>query len=168
MPKKSSSQRERDPQLYYWPVGDMVGGSLFIIVSLLFIYGALYMPWRSSPMFLTYAGFTPIFLSAIVLTLSAILVVLVLKEYGYRSRIGWAQTCLKDEIVQRWLMLVLITGIYVFLVGRVPFVLANAVFYLFIFRYQRVGNWPQIIGYTVLSVVFICILVPWLFAMPVP
>lgn len=162
------SDKERDHDEYYWPVGDFVGGILFMAMALFFIIGGLRMPTRGASGFVTAAGFTPVVLGTVVFLLNLILVYLVLKTYGYRSIIGWVKGCIQDEIARRWSILTLIIGGYVFMVGRVNFVFANAIFFAVVFTYLRAGNWWQIVFYTVLSSAIVGIIVPWIFAMPMP
>ena len=169
MAKQPVSDKERKhDEHYYWPVGDFVGGIMFMAMAIFFIVGGVKMPTRGASGFITAAGFTPVLLGCIVLALNLILVYLVLKGYGYRSLRGWAKGCMQDELTRRWFALTLIVGGYVFLVGRVNFVLANLVFFAVVFTYLRAGNRWQILLYTVLSSVIVGIIVPWMFALPAP
>jgi len=167
MAQQPTSQKERNDD-YYWPVGDFVGPILFIAMAIFFIVGGLRMPTRGASGFFTAAGFTPVLLGSIVIVLNLLLMYLILKGYGYRSVIGWARSWMQDELTRRWFVLTLIIGGYVLMVGRVPFVLANAIFFAVVFSYMRAGNRGQIVLYTVVSSVIVAIIVPWLFALPVP
>ena len=73
-----------------------------------------------------------------------------------------------DERMRRSYLLMVFIFIYVLLVGRVHFFIANVVFLGIMYWYLKIGSWKSIIIYTLASSVFISLVVPYVFQMPLP
>lgn len=152
----------------HWGAGDLVFSGVLIVFSILMIIGAAKFPKRARMGRITSPAFTPIMLSIFVIILCIVLIIGTLRKYGKISISTWFKEVIADERMQRSYLLMGIILIYVLLVGRVHFFIANVVFLGIMYWYLKIGSWKDIIIYTLASSVFISLVVPYVFQMPLP
>jgi magnesium-transporting ATPase (P-type) len=152
----------------HWGAGDLVLSGVLIIYSILMIIGAANFPRRARMGRITSPAFTPIMLSIFVMALCVVLIIGTFKKYGKISISTWFKEVIADERMRRSYLLMVFILIYVLLVGRVHFLIANVVFLGIMYWYLKIGSWKSIIIYTLASSVFISLVVPYVFQMPLP
>jgi hypothetical protein len=78
-----------------------------------------------------------------------------------------ADTC-RNETVRRSAVLIVITGLYIFLVGRAPFLPLTFLFLFVIYYYLRIGTITRIVAYSLANSLLIAYIIPWIYQMPLP
>ena len=147
---------------------DLIGGVLLLALSIFVIFEALGMPEKGRWGFFMGPGFFPFILGVVLLFLTAALSISSIKERGYLNLKTWAQGVYMSTGSRRWLIITTLTGLYVLLLGRVPFVLATFVYLSLVFFYLRVGNILKILVLSIGASIFVGYMVPWVFEMPLP
>lgn len=151
-----------------WPVGDIVIATLVIIYAIFMFIGALYFPHRARMGFITSAKFTPMLLSILIIILCCILIFRTIRTYGKVSMINWWKELIADETMKRSLFLIIIIGLYIYLIGRLPFLFINTIYLFVIYWYLKIGSWKIIIVYSIAGGLIVSWIVPYMFQMPLP
>lgn len=152
----------------HWGAGDLVLSFFVMVFAVLMIIGALNFPRRARMGVITSPAFTPILLSILVIILCTVLIVVTFKKFGMVSIPQWFKGVIADEKMQRSFILIVIIGVYILLVGRIPFLIANIVFLAVMYWYLKIGSWKKVVLYSLASGVFVSLLVPYIFQMPLP
>jgi len=151
-----------------WPVGDIVIAISIIIFAVLMFIGAQFFPHRARMGTITSARFTPILLSILVIILCCVLIIITIRKYGKVSPKDWFLEMLADEMTKRSLILIIMIGVYIFLVGQVNFITINILYLFVMYWYLKIGSWQMIIIYSVISGLLVSVIVPYIFQMPLP
>lgn len=149
-------------------VGDLLMALAFIVFAVLMFLGAYHFPWRARMGVVTSAGFVPILLCALIFLLSIALIIATLQKYSRASLSEWLSSTLVDDRIRRSFTIAVITFIYVLSIGKINFLAANTLYLIVMFWYLRVGNWIRVIMYGVLNGIFVAVIVPYIFQMPLP
>ena len=151
-------------------VSDILAASCFILFSVLMFIGATQFTYKSDMGFITSAGFTPILLSIVVCALSVMLILETLKnnKSARLSMAAWLKSAKADETVRRSVALILITGMYIMLVGVINFILITFVFLFVIYYYLKVGKIWRVLLYSTMNTVLIAYIIPTVYQMPLP
>lgn len=113
-------------------------------------------------------GFVPLLAGAATLILSAWLTFRAAGRGGHRGLGRWLSESLGEPDNRRLLWIVLITGLYVILLGRVSFFVATLFFHALIFTYLKVDRPVRIALYSLLAAILVAVVLPYLFDMPTP
>jgi len=89
-------------------------------------------------------------------------------KFGRLSISGWFHGVMADERMRRSYVLMVMIGVYILLIGIIPFFIINLVFFLVIYFYLKIGTWKRIVLYSVISSAVVSYLVPYVFNLPVP
>jgi uncharacterized integral membrane protein len=151
-------------------VGDIVLAVGFLIFSILMFIGATQFTWQTAMGFVTSAAFTPLLLSVLVAALSVVLIIETIgknRSSALKFR-AWLKDLVADETVRRSFVLVVATGIYTLLVGRIPFLLVNFIYLLIVYYYLKIGKLPRVFVYSVANALLIAYVIPYIYQMPLP
>lgn len=151
-----------------WPTGDIMIAIFFLVFAVLMLVGAVNFTSRPQMGRLTSPKFTPILLSILVIIFCVALIVVTLKKNRGLSVSGWFKEVFSDQQMRRSMVLIAMFTVYIVLVGLLDFTLVNAVFFLVIYSYLKIGGWIRIIIYSAVSAAVVSVLVPLLFNMPTP
>jgi hypothetical protein len=151
-----------------WYAGDYIIGGLFIIFAILMFIGAYNFQWRPRMGIMTSANFTPMLLSVLVVLLTVLMMILTRRRFGKVNFRVWMKGVLADEKMQRSFILIGMIAAYIFLVGLIHFVIVNILFFFAMFWYLKIGTLVRTIIYAVLSGLFVGMVVPYVFQMPLP
>jgi hypothetical protein len=153
---------------------DFVWSVVLLLFAVFVLVGSLLMPLRGR--IITAPGLVPAFLGAILIFSSILLLVSAVKGKGVSHVKSWIVAKLKDVEFKRWLKITLITGVFIFSVGRIPFHIATFAYLVVMFsclnvktkssrRYWR--YWPIVLVAAV-ATVFLSVVIPRIFGMPLP
>lgn len=151
-----------------WPAGDIVLAISMILFAALMFIGTQYFPHRARMGLVTSARFTPILLSILVTILCCILIMMTVRKFGKVSIRDWLFESLADETTKRSIVLMVMIGVYIFLVGQVNFMAINILFLFVMYWYLRIGSWKMIFVYSLVSGLLVSVIVPYIFQMPLP
>lgn len=164
----NGSQTKGDLRNKNWPAGDIVLAISMILFAALMFIGTQYFPHRARMGLITSARFTPILLSILVTILCCVLIIMTVRKFGKVSIKKWLLESLSDETTKRSIVLMVMIGVYIFLVGQVNFVAINILFLLVMYWYLRIGSWKIIVAYSLISGLLVSVIVPYIFQMPLP
>lgn len=136
--------------------------------AVLMSIGAYNFRWHPRMGVVTSPAFTPILLSALVTILSCVLIGATLMKHGKVSLIRWFRGVVGDERMQRSLILIVLTGVYVFLIGRGSFIAVTTVYLFAMYWYLKIGSLRLIILYSLAAGLLVSVLIPYVFQMPLP
>ena len=168
-PTRTTERESAPADSTKYPYGDIFIGLLFLTFAILMFVGASFFPHRSSMGFVTAARFTPMMVAVLVGVLALVLIV-----HSYRtvssamSYAQWLRLVISDDRTRRFVVLAGITGIYVLMVGVLPFVIINVVFFAAIYSYLRIGGIVRILAVSILNAAVVAYVVPRIFQMPLP
>jgi len=151
-------------------LSDILAACFFLLFAILMFIGATQFTYKSNMGFITSAGFTPMLLSVFVSVLSVILIIETLKR-NKSARLSiseWFNNARGDEAVRRSVALIIMTGIYIVLVGVVNFILITFVFLFVIYYYLQVGKIWRVLLYSAMNTALIAYVVPAVYQMPLP
>ncbi|MDR5694514.1 MAG: tripartite tricarboxylate transporter TctB family protein [Armatimonadota bacterium] len=140
----------------------LVGFSIFVIVE------SLRMPQRGPIPYVLSPGFLPLLLGFILFLLSTFVLSEGIRGGGHRKLGMWLGDISKHEEFWRWLIILLMTGGYTFVLGKIPFWMATVAYFLAIFIYLRIGGPARIAMYALGFSLFVSYVLPKLFEMPLP
>ena len=151
-------------------IADILTAAGFLLFSILMFIGATRFSYQEEMGFVTSAGFTPMLLGVLVGVLSIILIIKTIRANKLVSlRISaWFTDNRRNETVRRSLVIILITGLYIFAVGHLPFLPLTFVFLCSIYFYLKVGSLIKIIIYSLANSLLIAYAIPWVYQMPLP
>lgn len=152
----------------HYAAGEFLASILLVAIAIFVVVESLRMPQRGPIPFVVSPGFPPFLLGLTLLLLSLRIFFDTTKEGGYRQIRTWFWESLKNEESRRLLSIVLLTGAYTLLLGRVPFLVATLAYFSSIFIYLRVGGPVYIAVYALGFSVFVAYVLPRLFEMPLP
>jgi len=159
-PKKNSEE--------HYAAGEFLASLLLIATSIFVALESLRMPQRGPIPFVTSPGFFPFLLGVVLLLLSLFVLFDTTRGGGYRQLRVWIRDILKSQKFRRLFSIVLLTGGYVLLLGKVPFAVATMAYFFGIFTYLRVGGPIYIAIYSLGFSLFVAYVLPKLFEMPLP
>ena len=168
METEKTKNPDAPPHNRNWAAGDLLMAFAFIVFAVLMFIGAYHFPWRARIGIVTSAGFVPILLSVLIIILSLALIISTLRKYGRVSFPEWFSTTVADERTRRSFTIILITFVYILSIGKINFLAANILYLIVMFRYLKVGNWIRTILYGVMNGIFVAVIVPYIFQMPLP
>lgn len=148
--------------------GDILIAVVFIVFGVLMTMGALNFRWSPRMGIITAPAFTPILLSVMVTVLSIVLIVRTLIRYGVPDVKAWCFTVICDERMRRSAVLILFTGIYIVMVGRLHFLLATTIYLFAMFWYLKLGRLWIVLLSAVVAGLFVSVFIPGVFRMPLP
>ena len=166
--KEIATEEKKEVRDKNWPVGDYMIAIFFAAYAIFMFVGAYYFPSRARMGVLTSAKFTPMLLSVLVLILCAVMALRTRTKFGRLSISGWFQSVMSDERMRRSFTLMGMIGIYILLIGILPFSIINLVFFLVIYFYLKIGTRLRIVLYSIISSAVVSYLVPYIFNMPTP
>lgn len=166
--KDKAAEQKQEVKDKNWPVGDYMIAVLFIAYAVFMFVGAYHFPSRARMGMLTSAKFTPMLLSTLVVILCVVMVIRTRVKFGRLSISGWFHGVMADERMRRSYVLMVMIGVYILLIGIIPFFIINLVFFLVIYFYLKIGTWKRIVLYSVISSAVVSYLVPYVFNLPVP
>ena len=149
--------------------GDLLLGVAFVLFGAVVGVEALRMPYWERETFFLAPGFVPL-LTGVALSLLGVV-------YGIRAGLagawqnwaGWFRDLRTNPENKRLMVLLAIVLVYtVGLVGRMGFFWATLVFHGTIFGYLRIGGWLKWLGVSIGATLFVAVLLPRLFEMPLP
>ncbi len=162
------AKEAQDVKSKNWPAGDLVLSFFVMVFAVLMIIGALNFPRRAQMGVITSPAFTPILLSVLIIILCTILIAATLKKYGRVSISEWFKGVIADEKMRRSFILIVFTGVYILLVGKIHFLIVNIVYLFVMYWFLKIGSWKKVVLYSLASGVFISIIIPFVFQMPLP
>lgn len=151
-------------------VSDILVASGFILFAMLMFIGATQFTYKTAMGYITSAAFTPVLLSIFVFLLSIVLIIQTLrKNKAVKISLSeWFKSARNEETVRRSLVLMVITGAYIILVGRINFLLLTFIFLLVIYYYLKIGKPVRVLLYSLLNALLIAYVVPVIYQMPLP
>jgi hypothetical protein len=164
----NDNQPKQNMRSKNWPAGDIIIGILIIIYAVLMFIGAQYFPHRARMGTITSARFTPILLSILVIILCSFLIIKTIRKCGKVSINDWFREMISDETMRRSYVLIVMIGVYIFLVGRIQFVVINTLYLFAIYWYLKIGSWKIILIYSLVGGLLVSVVVPRIFQMPLP
>jgi hypothetical protein len=164
----TDNQRKKNRYSENWSGGDIVFGILIIIYAILMFIGAMHFPHRAQMGIITSAKFTPMLLSILMIILCCTLIIVTIRKYGSVSIAGWFKEIVSDETMRRSFILIIMIGLYILLIGRIHFIIINILYFFVMYYYLKIGSWKMIILYSVASGLFVSVVVPNVFQMPLP
>jgi hypothetical protein len=148
---------------------DLLAALALLALAVFVIVEATRMPPRGPLGFISGPALLPLLLGAVLFVLSGALCVHALRQGALRALPEWVGSLLVPEST-RLAVVVVLLGLMVLLIGRVPFWLANLIYYTLTFAYLRIGG-----GRTVLVLLYagllafaIGYLLPLAFELPMP
>lgn len=160
----TTKTEKRGPQA----TGLFIGTLVLTALALFITWEALRMPMPGSHGLLSAPGFLPMATGITILLLSLALMLPTLRQGGHRHVLQWLGDNYRDRENRRLFGLVLITALYVALLGRIPFVLATMTFHLLVFGYLKAGPPLKVVLLAALATLLVGYLLPILFDMPAP
>lgn len=148
--------------------GDLLIGLVFITYGVLMAIGAVNFRWNPRMGVITAPAFTPILLSALIVLLSLVLIARSLWRCGLPDVRQWYRSVIADERISRSAILLLMTGAYVAMVGRVYFPVATTIYLVAMFWYLKLGRFWVVVLSGVAAGLFISVVIPGIFRMPLP
>ena len=151
-------------------IADILTAVGFLLFSILMFIGATRFSYQEEMGFVTSAGFTPMLLAVLVGVLSIILIIKTIRANKLVSlRISaWFNDNRRNETVRRSIVVIAITGLYIYSVGHLPFLPLTFLFLCSIYFYLKVGSLVKIIIYSLANSLLIAYAIPWIYQMPLP
>lgn len=133
------------------------------------MFESLRMPYWEQETYLMSPGIVPFLAGTVLCVLGLIYGVQSVWGGALRGWRGWWGNVFSNEENHRLVVLLTLVLIYgVGLIGRVPFFVATLVFHAGVFGYLRVGGWLKWSVCTAGATLFVAVLLPRLFDMPLP
>jgi hypothetical protein len=148
--------------------GDFIISLILLAVSVFVVIESLRMPEKGKWGFFMGPGFFPLILAfaLLCLTLSLLISSVTAKgPSGIRPLFQGVKVSLESRrfsIIAGW------TAIYVALIGSIPFLFINFIYFFGIFFYLKVGRLWKVIVLSFGSSFLVGYAVPWIFDMPIP
>jgi hypothetical protein len=148
--------------------GDFIIGLILLALSVFVVIESLRMPEKGKWGFFMGPGFLPLILAIALLCLTLFLLISSLTLRG-PSGVKPLFQRLKGSFESRRLLIISgWTAIYVVLIGTIPFLLINFIYFLGIFLYLKVGRLWKVIILSLCSSLLVGYITPWIFDMPIP
>jgi hypothetical protein len=165
----TESEADRPEDTSADPSADILAGALLVSLATYVTVEALRMPPRGPLGSLTGPGLVPLILGAALGIMGAALLVGGLRRGGLLTLLRWTSRLWSPE-ASRLAAVVSLTGLFVLLIGRIPFWAANFAYFLLTFAYLRVGGgrpW-RVLLYAVAMTLFVGVFLPRAFEMTLP
>lgn len=165
-------QEERKEDLHtgeeaeYSPAADFVLSLLFLSLSIFLLVEGLKMPIRRT--LIVSPGFVPTICGIVLVVLNLALLISTTKAGGPSRISEWLKGSMADSNFHRWLTISFLTGVYIYCVGRFPFILLTFGYLCLTFCYLRIGTLKSILLVAVLATIFTAYLLPLAFNLPLP
>ena len=148
--------------------GDILFGLAFILFAVLMFVGAMHFPYRAKMGLITSSAFTPMLLSGLVAILAAVLILITLRKPRGTAAREWFVAVSGSDTTRRALLIIALSAVYILLVGRINFVVVNCLYLLAMFWFLRIGSPARIVLFALANGLFVSLLIPYIFQMPVP
>ncbi len=148
--------------------GDLILGLALLFLSIFVIIESLGMPEKGSWGFFMGPGFLPLILGIALLCLTVLLLISSLNLGGSSGIKPLFQRMKGSLESRRFLIISGWTAIYVALMGTIPFLLINLIYFFGIFLYLKVGRLWKIVLLSVGSSLLVGYITPRIFDMPLP
>ena len=148
--------------------GDIVFGLAFVLFAVLMFIGAMNFPYRARMGLITSSAFTPMLLSGLIVILAGVLVFVTMRKPRGTAARAWFDAVAGNETTRRALLIIAMTAVYILLVGRINFIAANLLYLLAMFWYLKIGSPVRIVLFAVGNALFVSLLIPYIFQMPLP
>ncbi len=148
--------------------GDFIIGLVLLSLSVFIIFESIRMPQKGRWGFFMGPGFLPLILGLVLIGLSGSLI---LRSVASNGQAGIVLLCRKiKEGVEsrRFLIIAGWTAIYVALIGTIPFLLINFIYFFGIFLYLKVGRLLEVLLLSIGASLLVGLITPWIFDMPLP
>ncbi len=148
--------------------GDFIIGIFLLALSIFVVIESLRMPEKGRWGFFMGPGFLPLILSIILFLLSLSMLISSFAQKGPSGIKSLFQRLKGSVEFRRLLIIAGWTCIYVALIGTLPFIMVNFIYFLGIFLYLNIGKIWKIILLSLGSSLLVGYLTPRIFDMPLP
>lgn len=149
--------------------GDLLVALGFVLGGGFVVFESLRMPYWEQDTYLMSPGIVPLLAGSVLCLLGLVYGGQSVGSGALRGWPRWVRDLASNEETHRLVVLLSLVLIYgIGLIGRVPFFVATLVFHAGIFGYLRVGGWLKWGVCTAGATVFVAVLLPRLFDMPLP
>jgi len=148
--------------------GDFIIGLVLLALSIFITFESMRMPQKGRWGFFMSPGFLPLILGLILLGLSISLIIRSLASNGPSGIVSLFRKIKEGVESHRFLIIAGWTAIYVILIGTIPFLLINFIYFFGVFLYLKVGRLWEILLLSVGASLLVGFITPWIFDMPLP
>lgn len=148
--------------------GDFIIGLILLALSVFVALESLRMPEKGRWGFFMGPGFLPLILAIVLLCLTLFLLISSITLRGPSGVKPLFQRLKGGLESRRFLIIAGWTAIYVALIGTIPFLFINFIYFFGIFLYLKVGRLWKVIILSLGSSLLVGYITPWIFDMPLP
>ncbi|MGQ9509216.1 MAG: tripartite tricarboxylate transporter TctB family protein [Thermodesulfobacteriota bacterium] len=148
--------------------GDFIIGLVLLSLSVFIIFESIRMPQKGRWGFFMGPGFLPLILGFVLIGLSGYLILRSLTSNGQAGIILLFRKMKEGVESRRFLIIAGWTAIYVALIGTIPFLLINFIYFFGIFLYLKVGRLWEVILLSIGASLLVGFITPRIFDMPLP
>jgi hypothetical protein len=148
--------------------GDFIISLILLAVSVFVVIESLRMPEKGKWGFFMGPGFFPLILAFALLCLTLFLLISSITAKGPSGVKPLFQRLKGGLESRRFLIIAGWTAIYVALIGTIPFLFINFIYFFGIFFYLKVGRLWKVIILSLGSSLLVGYITPWIFDMPLP
>lgn len=148
--------------------GDFIIGLVLLSLSVFILFESIRMPQKGRWGFFMGPGFLPLILGFVLIGLSGYLILRSLPSNGQAGIILLFRKMKEGVESRRFLIIAGWTAIYVALIGTIPFLLINFIYFIGIFLYLKVGRLWEVLLLSIGASLLVGFITPRIFDMPLP